>query len=492
MSGADQFPVEGYPGRETLVSEVSVPQRALAKLEPLIGEERYLELQEAAAEARSLLGGRTFWNVSSTAAGGGVAEMLQGLVGYTLDAGLRVEWLVIQGDPEFFTITKRIHNRVHGAPGDGGPLGAAEAHKYEAVLRANGAELVRKVRRGDVVLLHDPQTAGLARQLADAGAIVVWRCHIGHDTADDRTEEAWWFLRPYLDACDAHVFSLHRYAPEWIAEDRLWVIPPSLDPFSPKNQELGRDEVVHILQKIGILASDGSDSHPLGFVRRDGTTGHVERRASILASEGSPLGAGDPMVIQVSRWDRLKDMQGVMEGFASRVVGRVDAHLALVGPSTGEVSDDPEGADVVAECIAAWEGLPLQTRARVMLVTLPMQDVDENAAMVNALQRHASVVVQKSLAEGFGLTVAEAMWKARPVVASAVGGIVEQVEPGTGILLADPTDLVAFGDEVASLLENPEEALALGARARRHVLDGYVGDMHLVRYAHLLQKLCST
>ena len=138
-------------------------------------------------------------------------------------------------------------------------------------------------------------------------------------------------------------------------------------------------------------------------------------------------------------------MQGVMDGFASGVVGTVDAQLALVGPSVEGVTDDPEGAEVLDECIAAWKALPSEARRRIRLVTLPMDDVEENAVMVNAIQRQATVIVQKSIVEGFGLTVAEGMWKAKPVVASAVGGILDQIAPGTGILLDDPKDLDAFG-----------------------------------------------
>jgi len=475
--------------RQFAVSEVEVPLRALSRLEPLIGEDRYLDLQRAGATARSSLRGRSIWNVSSTPTGGGVAEMLQVLVGYTLDAGVDIRWLVMSGDQEFFTVTKRMHNRLHGMPGDGGPLGAAEARKYRSVTDSSAASVLERVRSGDVVLLHDPQTAGLVPRLADAGARVIWRCHIGRETANDWTEEAWWFLRPFLEASAAYVFSLREYVPEWIDAGKVSVIPPSIDPFSPKNQDLPDEKVFDILRRIGVLAVDEGGDADTSFVRRDGRLGRVERHASILAGEGPLLDPSDRLVLQVSRWDRLKDMAGVMEGFVSRVGGRVDAHLALVGPSAAEVQDDPEGAEVVGECVAAWEGLPAQARRRVHLVTLPMEDVDENAAMVNALQRHATVIVQKSLAEGFGLTVAEGMWKSKAVVASAVGGIAKQIEPGTGVLLEDPADLDAFGDTLASLLERPDEIARLGQRARRHVLDGYVGDMHLIRYAKLIQSV---
>ena len=209
--------------------------------------------------------------------------------------------------------------------------------------------------------------------------------------------------------------------------------------------------------------------------------GNDTSRIRRLASVGKPL--------QVSRWDHLKDMRGVMIGFAERVAGRCDAHLLLVGPSVEGVTDDPEGAVVLAECADTWQGLPPEVRRRIRLVSLPMADVDENAAMVNALQRHAAVVVQKSLAEGFGLTVAEAMWKTKPVVASAVGGIVDQVEPGTGLLLDDPADLDAFGDALAGLLDDPDAMAVLGARAKRHVLEGFLGDRHLLQYASLMERI---
>jgi trehalose synthase len=191
----------------------------------------------------------------------------------------------------------------------------------------------------------------------------------------------------------------------------------------------------------------------------------------------------------VSRWDRLKDMAGVMDGFAAGLDRMGDAHLALVGPSTAGVLDDPEGAAVLEACIVAWQRLPADRRARIHQVSLPMEDVDENAAMVNAIQRQATVVVQKSLAEGFGLTVAEAMWKAKPVVASAVGGIVDQVAPGTGILLDDPRDRGALADALAGLLARPEEVARMGRAARDHVTEHFVGDRHLLRYDAIIRRL---
>jgi trehalose synthase len=185
-------------------------------------------------------------------------------------------------------------------------------------------------------------------------------------------------------------------------------------------------------------------------------------------------------------------MEGVLRGF-TRHARESDAVLALVGPDVVGVSDDPEGRAVLDECADAWDGLSEEDRRRVLLISLPMDDVDENAAIVNALQRHASVVAQKSLAEGFGLTVTEAMWKARPVVASAIGGINDQIVDGrNGLLLSDPRDLDGFGRTVEQLLGNPEEAARLGAAARRDVIDHFLGDRHLVRWVEVLCRRLGT
>ena len=467
--------------------EVDFPSLSLERFRPLIGEQRYADLETVASMTRSLLGDTAVWNVNSTERGGGVAEMLQVLLPYSRGTGLDVRWMVISGDTEFFAITKRIHNRLHGVPGDDGELGSAEVAHYRLVLAENAAELGRMVRPGDVVVLHDPQTVGLVGALQAARATVVWRCHVGVDHANEWTENAWSFLRPFVEKCAAWVFTRRAFVPAWLPPDRVAIIAPSVDPFSPKNEDITAADVTAILRSVGLLSPTGDDVGA-SFLRRDGSEGHVTRRASIVP-DGAPLDADAMLVVQVSRWDRLKDMGGVLAGFASQVVGRVDAYLALIGPAVADVSDDPEGARVLAECVAAWEALEPEARRRVRLVSLPMDDLDENAAMVNAAQRHATVIVQKSLAEGFGLTVAEGMWKAKTVLASAVGGIVDQIAPGTGVLLDDPGDLRVFGDTLASLLERPDDLAAMGARARQHVIDGFLGDRHLVEYARLLRML---
>ena len=450
---------------------VEVPTRSVTALGRFIGARRLAELEVKAAATVRSAGPATVWNVSSTQYGGGVAEMLRLLVGYAEALGVDARWVVVDGDPEFFAITKRVHNRLHGVAGDGGALGPAEAAHYSAVLRANVDALNGRIRPDDVVFLHDPQTAGLASHLLRHGVRVAWRCHIGADHVNAFTEEAWSFLKPHLDKCHTFVFSHAAFVPPMLAGADVWIISPSIDPTSPKNAPLSRTRATALLARIGLLEGPAT-SGP----------------SAILGGAG-PFPSEDPLVVQVSRWDRLKDMRGVMEGFAARVVGSSQARLALVGPEVDGVSDDPEGVDVLGECLDTWASLPLAARDAIRLVVLPMNDVVANAHLVNAVQRHASVVTQKSLQEGFGLTVTEAMWKSRPVVASAVGGIIGQVPPGTGILIEDPSDLDAFGSSLVALLARPAEMAAMGRRAHQHVRAHFLSDRHLVDYARLLEHL---
>ncbi|MGI9119080.1 MAG: glycosyltransferase [Acidimicrobiales bacterium] len=473
------------------MQEVGIQALAPERFEPLVGEEQANRLVQAAASTRELLGSHTVWNINSTAAGGGVAEMLQPLLAYARGAGVDARWLVIDGDPAFFRITKRLHNGFHGGTGDGGSLGGSEHAHYREVSGTNAEELLALVRAGDVVVLHDPQTAGLVPAMVSAGAHTVWRSHIGSDHSNELVERSWSFLRPYLGEAHAYVFSRDAYVPGWLCGDaRVHLIAPSIDPFSAKNQDLPPATVGAILGHVGIISGDAGSG--LSFTRRDGSPGRVDHLADIVRTGPAPL-AQHPLVVQVSRWDRLKDMQGVMEAFAHQVVAAVpEAHLALVGPNVSGVADDPEGAEVLTECFAAWRDLPHAARARVQLVCLPMADIEENAAIVNAVQRHAAVVVQKSLAEGFGLTVAEAMWKARPVVASAVGGIQDQIVDGEhGLLVDDPADPEEFGAAVCRLLGNASYAERLGRRARQRTIDRFLGGRHLIDYAELLEGLLS-
>jgi trehalose synthase len=468
--------------------EVDVHALDAARLEPLIGRERMLRFEQVAEAAQAILAGCSVLNVNSTAAGGGVAEMLQTLLAYARGAGVDARWLVIEGDPAFFAITKRVHNGLYGAPGDGGELGEQERSHYEQVLRRNADELLALTRPGDVVLLHDPQPAGLAAAAKRAGARVVWRCHVGADRPNEWTERAWEFLRPYLADVEATVVSRIAFAPPWADPARVHVIPPSIDPFSAKNEPMSGRNVRLALSYVGVLAGGGSPP-AVPFTRRDGSPGRVNRRVDVLQT-GPPAPADAPLVVQVSRWDRMKDMVGVMTGFAHHVDPSLGAHLLLCGPAVTGVADDPEAAQILDECTRIWRQLPHATRSRVHLACTPMADPDAAAAIVNAIQRHAAIVVQKSLAEGFGLTVAEAMWKERPIVASAVGGIVDQIDDGEhGLLVADPADLLAFGTAVEALLRDAAQAAQLAHNARARATGEFLGDRHLAQYGHLFDQL---
>jgi trehalose synthase len=469
------------------LQEVQVSSFSLERFKALLGE-RYAEVDEAINESRKLLRGRVVWHVNSTARGGGVAEILQSLLAYARGAGVDVRWMTIAGNPDFFRITKRIHNRLHESKGDGGPLGPAEREVYDAALAEAAAELVDLVHPDDIVYIHDPQPAGLVQRVVASDAKVIWRCHIGVDNPGELAREAWEFMRRYVADADAYVFSRERFVWEGLDKDRVWIVPPSIDAFSPKNQDLEPKAVESILGVTGVGA--GGQPADAMFQRFDGSMARVARQAELV--QDGPVPDGAPLVSQVSRWDRLKDPVGVLNTFAEYNRAE-DAHLLLAGPAVAGVSDDPEGAGVLEEVTARRQDLAPDQRSRAHLVSLPVEDVEENAAMVNAIQRRSDVVVQKSLAEGFGLTVAEAMWKARPMVASRVGGIQDQIEDGvSGVLIDDPMDLDAVARAVDGFISDPDRAAAVGKAARQRVLDHYLGTRSLVQYMHLLEKLLSS
>jgi trehalose synthase len=466
--------------------EVEISAMSPDRFRRVLPADRFAAFEQGVQEAHKLLDERVVWNVNSTARGGGVVELLHPLLAYARGTGVDSRWLVIDGTPEFFAVTKRIHNRLHGAEGDGDALNETARRVYERVLAENVDAFVDRVREGDVVILHDPQTAGMAEALREAGAATIWRCHVGLDAPNERTREAWAFLRPYVLEADAYVFSREAFVWEGLDSDRISVIRPSIDVFSPKNEDLAAEAVLAVLRASGLIA--GGDPGPAVFERQDGTRGRVERRVQLF--EEQPLQPEVPVVVQVSRWDALKDPLGVIRGFAEHVPAPTGAHLVYAGPAVEAVADDPEGERVLRDAIAAYAALPDEARGRVHLATLPMDDPEENAIIVNALQRHASVVVQKSLAEGFGLTVAEAMWKARPVVASRIGGIQDQIVDGdSGVLLDDPLDLAAFGAAVHGLLCDPPRAERIGRRARERVRDEFLSVRSLLDYLGVIRKV---
>jgi trehalose synthase len=470
------------------LDRIEIPERSLGRFAGLVGPARLARLAAAGRRIRRRMHGRTLWAVNSTSSGGGVAEMLDGLLPLARTLGADVRWAVIRGDAEFFAVTKRLCNGLYGSLGDGGELGPPQRAHYERVSHRAMAEFTEVSRAGDVVVVLDPQPAALVEPLRRAGRTVVWRCHIGVDAPTAASTRAWDFLRPYVHAADGYVFSTAKHVLPGLDPSRTWLVSPSIDPFAAKNIELSRATAAAVLRAAGLLAGAGA---PAGVtLDLPGRPPVRIRRPATVVRAGAPFPADAPLVVQVSRWDRQKDMPGVLLGFARHVDRSLGARLLLAGPDVGGVADDPEAAELFGRCRTAWAQLPEPDRQRIQLACIPMADLDENAAIVNAIQRHAAVVTQKSLAEGFGLTVTEAMWKARPVVASAVGGILDQVRHGeTGLLVADPTDLTTFGRHVSALLADPGQAARLGAAARDRVLADFLSDRHLLRWVEILDRL---
>ena len=311
----------------------------------------------------------------------------------------------------------------------------------------------------------------------------MWRCHAGIDLPNDLARETWRFLLPYIAPAAAYIFSRETYAWDDLDRSRVVIIPPSIDAFSAKNQSLETAAVRAILAAAGIL--DGSRSGAQ-FTRQDGSRGRVNRRAEL--HDTLRVHAGARTIVQVSRWDKLKDHVGVLRAFCEHMA-ETDAHLVLAGPSTAAVADDPEGGEVLDDVLAARGQYSRSASDRVHVVSLPMVDPEENAAIVNALQRNATIVVQKSLAEGFGLTVAEAMWKGRPVVASRIGGIQDQIVDDENGVLVDPLDLDGLGRILRDLLGDADRAEALGRRAREQVRAAFLGPRALAQYVDLFGRL---
>jgi trehalose synthase len=469
---------------------VDVPIEALDphRFESVLSRADYDALVELIARGASELRGRVIWNINSTARGGGVVELLRPLLGYSRGAGIDARWAVISASREFFAVTKRLHDQLHGLEVAGGGLSDEQRLLYQQTLAGsdNAADLVQLVRPQDVVILHDPQTAGLVPAARSTGATVIWRCHVGMDSPEGPVYDAWSFLRPYVLEADAYIFSRATFVWEGLEPEKTVLIHPSIDAFSPKNQDQSPEQSLTILTRAGIIAGD--DTEEATFVRFDGSPGRVDRRAEMI--QEAPLLPDHRLVMQISRWDMLKDPIGVMQAFAGYIAGEQSVHLLLAGPATGSVTDDPAGATVLAEVHRAWRELPDDARARVHLASLPMEDDEENAAIVNAMQRHSEIVTQKSLAEGFGLTVAEAMWKGSPVVASRIGGIQDQiVDRESGLLISDPQDLEEFGAAVSWLLRNPQAGRLMGEAARQRVREHLLGPHNLARYFELIHGL---
>src|SRR5688572_27425042 len=255
--------------------EVELGPASLERFRTVLDDAQWAQLEDAAVRARRQFEGRVVWNVNSTARGGGVAELLGSLVPYSRAAGVDVRWVVIDGDPAFFRVTKRLHNMLHGFRGDGEGLSGGDAESYGAAAERNARELTAVIRPGDLVLLHDPQTAGLVAPLRRHGAQVVWRCHVGVDVPNDIVIRAWSFLLPHVVDADRLVFSRAAFVWDGLDRSRVAVIPPSIDAFTPKNQPLPPGAVESILRAAGIHGEGPNAS--AAFTRIDGTLGQVVR-----------------------------------------------------------------------------------------------------------------------------------------------------------------------------------------------------------------------
>lgn len=380
-----------------------VPETALTELKVL-------------AEA---LQGRTICHVNSTRSGGGVVEILDRLEPWIESLGIHSNWEVIEGDGDFFNVTKAMHNALQGADIE---IPHVDLEDYLATVRENASRLSLE---GDLVVVHDPQPAYLIKSRPADAHRMVWRCHIDLSRPNERV---WRFLREAVQDYAMAIFHVARFA-KALPIPRV-LISPSIDPLAPKNREMEEEEITAVTDRFGI-----------------------DRKR--------------PILVQVSRFDHFKDPIGVIRAFRL-VRENFDCQLVLAG---GTATDDPEGERVLAEVREAAGDHP---DIHVLLLH-PDSDLE-----INALQRAATVILQKSTREGFGLTVTEGMWKGKPVIGGAVGGIPSQIiHGGTGFLVHSP-DGAAF--RLRFLLSHPRAAKRMGAAGREHVRRHFLITRHMRNY----------
>ena len=461
------------------------------------------DLRAEAQVALPQLHGRTVWMVNSTAQGGGVAEMLPKIIALLRELGIRAEWLVISTDrEEFFALTKRIHNMVHGV-GSGG-FDAAERALYDMVSRELADELGSRVGPEDLLVIHDPQPLGAGAALKRRiGVRALWRCHIGLDETTPATEAAWSLLRPHAEAFDHAVFSAPEYIPPFLAGSAS-VVHPALDPLSHKNRELAPHKLVGVLCNAGLMKGVEpvlTPTWPKVAMRLQGDGRFVPAN-----SNGEPGLLYRPTVTQISRWDRLKGWRPLLDGFLqlkrrARERGNGGSlrdrrleimRLVLAGPDPAAIQDDPEGRDVLDELVSVYRGLAPGEQQDVALFTLPMDSLKENALMVNALQRCSTIVAQNSLREGFGLTATEAMWKRLPVLGTTACGLRQQVRDGVdGRLAQSPGDAGEIADLLDEMLSDPAVRDAWGRNAQRHVHERFLVFTQLGEWLRQLVALAA-
>ena len=374
----------------------------------------------------SKLTGIVIQNINSTAVGGGVAEILMRMVPLLQELGIKASWDVIKGGEKFFEVTKKIHNALHGQ------IVHFTQDEIDLFIETNEMNAENMELRGDILFIHDPQPIGLVKRKNELGRKWIWRCHIDFSCPDPFI---WNFLKDYIEQYDVSVFSAPSFARELATPQVL--ISPSIDPLSDKNRELAQDVIDEVLERF-----------------------NIDRNR--------------PIVTQISRFDYLKDPIGVVRAFR-QVRKYIDCQLVLAG---GGASDDPEGMKVLAEVQEEVNNDP----DIFLLLLPPASDIE-----INALQRASTVVLQKSLREGFGLTVAEALWKAKPVIAGAVGGIPLQIAHKYSGLLTHTIEGTAFA--LKQLLQNPDYAKKLGENGRERVKKNFLITRHLRDYLLLFLSL---
>ena len=380
-------------------------------------------------ELRLLAGhlrGKSVLNVNSTAVGGGVAEILNRMVPLLRELEVDARWELVKGGEAFYAVTKKFHNALHGETQEITP---ADYQVYEDTLDQN---IPQMNLTSDFVFIHDPQPAALVKKRKELKNHWIWRCHGDYSRPNP---QVWDFLRPYIEQYDACVYSAPAFARKLPIPEVL--ISPSIDPLSDKNRELSQEEMKNVLDRLNIPTDK-------------------------------------PLVTQVSRFDRLKDPLGVIEAFM-KIKPYVEARLLLVG---GSANDDPEGAQVLQEVYQK-----AGTNPDILVLCLPSTSHVE----INAIQRASTVILQKSLREGFALTVSEALWKAKPVIASAVGGIPLQVVHKYSGILTHSIDGTAYW--LKQLLSEPAFAKKLGENGREHVRQNFLLTRHLRDYLLLFLSL---
>jgi trehalose synthase len=433
---------------------------------------------------RDDVGDATVWHVNSTPDGGGVAELLKGYLRRHNALGVRTRWLVADGSPEFFAITKSLYFMLYGVPAEDMRATREDAEHYCQVTAQQARLVTEYCGKGDTVVLHDSQTTGMAPLLNRAGLRVIWQCHIGSTDESPEHDAAWKFLAPYLDDIDGFIFSMRDYVPSFLPSDKVAVIMPAIDPLSPKNRLLDGPLTGAVLEAAGLAPPDGPKLADLApFLGR----GRAELESLTSVTQDAPIPPGAPVVVQVSRWDPVKDMHGVLAAFGAAEFD--DVHLVLAGPDPALIADDPRAKEVLADVDALRRSLDPVIRRRVHLVALSGADFEGSAFIVNALQQRADVVVQKSLREGFGLTVAEGKWKSKPVIGGAVGGIPLQITPGRTGLLVDPTDISALTRALIDLIGDPARRCALGNAAHDDVGERFLIDRQLAEYVDVYRTV---